>query len=101
MTDTYEADDCCKIDGEKALQGNLAKRYGYAVARDIFDRELKDATDGTLRAKLVATRETWKQAFIEEMRLLLDIEEMPQEKINAAINNNNSTGQEANLAKFW
>ena len=100
MTDTYEAEDCCKIDGEKALQGTLAKRYGYAVAKDIFDRELKDATESTLRAKLAATRETWKQAFIEEMRLLLDIEEMPQEKIKAAINNNNGTGQDPNLAKF-
>ena len=80
MTDVYETADCCKLDNEKGLDGHLAKRYGYSVAKDIFERELKLTTRDTLRARLTATRETWKQAFVEHMRQLLDIEEMPQEK---------------------
>jgi hypothetical protein len=100
MTDTYEAEDCCDLDTEKALQGHLSKRYGYSIAKDIMNRELKDATEGTLRHRLQATRETWKLAFIEEMRLLLDIEEMPQEKRQVA-NNNNNSGTDPSLVKLW
>ena len=90
MTDTYEADGCCKLDADKALLGHLSKRYGFAVAKDILERELQDATESTLRSKLAATRETWKQAFVEEMRLLLDIEVMPQERANVVMNGSNN-----------
>ena len=100
-TDSYEAEGCCNLDSEKALQGHLSKRYGYSIAKDILTRELQDATEGTMRARLAATRETWKQAFVEEMRLLLDIEEMPQDKVMHAANSNNNNGSDLSQVKLW
>ena len=54
-----------------------------------------------MRARLAATRETWKQAFVEEMRLLLDIEEMPQDKVMHAVTSNNNNGSDLSQVKLW
>ena len=101
MTDAYEATGCCSLDTEKTLQGHLSKRYGYAVAKEILTRELQDATESTLSARLKATRDTWKQAFVEEMRLLLDIVEMPQERMQVQSNGNGNNGMDLALVKLW
>ena len=80
-TDSYEIADCCKLNGEKLLQGDITC-YGYSVVKDIlkYEAELSEQTD--LQSKLLKAEKMWRRAFIDEMRLLIGIEFMPQERKN-------------------
>jgi hypothetical protein len=80
-TDKYEIADCCKLNGEKLLHGDLTC-YGYCVVKDIlkFEAELAERTD--LQGKLAQAETMWRRAFMDEMRLLIGIEAMPQERKN-------------------
>jgi hypothetical protein len=79
LTDVYESVGCCAVNSEKILKGVLA-HYGYSVAKDIFEFETKMAERMELRAVIELKRKEWKKAFSREMRLLLDLELMPQER---------------------
>lgn len=81
QTDSYDVADCCKLNGEKLLHGDLTC-YGYSVVKDIlkFEADLSESTD--LQAKLLRAEKMWRRAFIDEMRLLIGIEFMPQERKN-------------------
>ena len=75
QTDTYENDKCCKIDSQLILNGDFPERYGYAVAKDILLTEMKDVESCKLRDKINSTDQAWYDAFVEEMRILLSIED--------------------------
>jgi hypothetical protein len=81
--DRYETADCCKIDSAKMLKGDFTE-YGYAVARDLLQHEVSQAEQDEFRAPLLQAEEQWRRAFMEEMRLLIGIELMPQERFNYA-----------------
>jgi hypothetical protein len=52
MSDTYETVDCCKLNSEKILNGEITC-YGYSAIKDIlqFEVDLCEKTDW--RAKLL------------------------------------------------
>jgi hypothetical protein len=81
QTDSYDIADCCKLNGEKLLHGDITC-YGYSVVKDIlkFEADLSESTD--LQVKLLRAEKMWRRAFIDEMRLLIGIEFMPQERKN-------------------
>jgi hypothetical protein len=79
MTDEYESASCCKLDSERSLSGQLADNYGYAIVKDMLERERFHARFDFLRAQVMETRSRWKQVFVSEMRDLLR-EEQPQER---------------------
>jgi hypothetical protein len=79
MTDAYESVGCCKLDTECCLSGQLADNYGYAITKDMLERERYHARFDFLRAQVWEARSRWKQVFIDEMRELLRAEQ-PQEK---------------------
>jgi hypothetical protein len=83
-TDKYETADCCKLDGEKLLKGDLTC-YGYSVVKDIlkFEADLSERTD--LQERLAQAEVMWRRAFSDEMRLLIGIESMPQEGKNLEV----------------
>ncbi len=71
MTDEYECNSCCKIDTEKSLSGQLADNYGYAIVKDMLERERFHARFDFLRAQVMEKRSLWKQVFVKEMKDLL------------------------------
>ena len=77
----YDTADCCKLDSERMLTGDITA-YGFAVTKDILRHELIQAEQDEFRKQLLQAEELWKQAFIDEMRLLIGIELMPQERRN-------------------
>jgi hypothetical protein len=77
-TDVYESVGCCAINSDKILKGVLS-HYGYSAAKDIFEYESKMAERVELKAVIDEKRALWRKAFMQEMRLLLDLELMPQE----------------------
>ena len=79
LTDEYESASCCKLDTERSLSGQLADNYGYAIVKDMLERERFHARFDFLRAQIWEARRQWKKVFVREMRELLR-EEQPQEK---------------------
>jgi hypothetical protein len=76
-SDKYETADCCKLYAENMMEGDISV-YGFAVARDIINYEGSLAEQYELKAQLMVAETEWRQAFIEEMRLLIGIERMPE-----------------------
>jgi len=80
-SDRFEIADCCKLDSEKMLEGDITV-YGFAVAKDIFNYETNLAEQFEFREQLMIAETEWRQAFINEMRLLIGIEQMPEKLRN-------------------
>jgi hypothetical protein len=79
QSDVYESANCCKIDSEATLRGDFTI-YGFAVARDLLQHEVNFAEQTHFEEELLLAEKKWKKAFMEEMRLLVGIELMPQER---------------------
>ena len=58
------------------MSGEISFTYGYAVTKDIVERERQHATAHLLRRKIEETRDNWRRVFVEEMCELLR-EEQP------------------------
>jgi len=100
MTDEYESIDCCKLDTERCLSGQLADNYGYAIAKDMLERERFHARFDFLRAQVWEARSLWKQVFVDEMRELLRVEQ-PQEKDGRGQNTQDTEEESKERTKFW
>jgi hypothetical protein len=60
LTDEYESTMCCKLDSESSLSGQLADNFGYAIVKDMLERERFHARFEFLRAQVMETRSRWK-----------------------------------------
>jgi len=73
MTDEYETANCCKLDCEKTLRCDLSQFVGYSVTKDILVYSKCWFEKTGLNINVSNMRKKWKKAFIQEIRLLLDL----------------------------